>query len=402
MNEMRYDWLSDRWVIFAPNRMTRPDDYVRIPVAELHDHGRCPFCSGAEHETPDATLVLPERHSDDVTSTRPSDLLQLERRDWQVRVVPNKYPAVTCTTLPMAVMEVATIGDSIASGCSVGHPPRDRDAIDQPAHRAHRESSSQAHLARDPRRASRVAKSGLDLFVKRETHGAHEVIIESPQHVSSITGLSRDHAALVFEAYHRRLVHWRARATLKYAVVFKNYGADAGASLIHSHSQLIGTDFVPSDIARMQHRLTTYTHSYERCYLCDVLAEELQHRERIVDESEHFVALCPFASRFPYTVQILPRRHRSTYEACPPQEISDLAFVVQRVLRAIELEHPTAAYNYILHTAPFEAIHPAATHWRVTIIPRLCKVAGFEWSSDCFINTVLPEHAARTLRSRLV
>jgi UDPglucose--hexose-1-phosphate uridylyltransferase len=398
MNEMRYDWLTDRWVIFAPNRMTRPDDYVRIPVAELREHGRCPFCSGAELETPDATLVLPERNSDDTTSSRASDLLQMQRYDWQVRVVPNKYPAVSCNAIPVSINEYASVSESVAAGSLMGHPPMEHHAIDQPSRR---ESSAQPHPTRDAHRMPRAAKSGLDLFVKRKTHGAHEVIIESPEHISSITRLSRDHAALVFEAYHRRLVHWRARSALKYAVVFKNYGADAGASLIHSHSQLIGTDFVPSDIARMQHRLTTYTHSYDRCYLCDVLAEELEQRERIVDESEHFVALCPFASRFPYTVQILPRRHRSTFEECPREEVSDLAFIVQRVLQAIELEHPTAAYNYILHTAPFEAIHTAATHWRVTIIPRLCKVAGFEWSSDCFINTVLPEHAARTLRSRL-
>ena len=371
MSEMRHDWLTDRWVIFAPQRAVRPDDYVRGPSLDLpSSHTPCPFCAGSEHETPDPTLILPQLDCDATTSTRQEDLRQRPRSPWRVRVVPNKFPAVCLSPVPVHVLQLA-----------------------------HAMAGGQEGCAPEPLELSR--RTEFDLFVRRKTHGAHEVIIESPEHVSSLTHLSQEHAALVFEAYQKRLIHWRARASLKYAVIFKNYGVDAGASLVHSHSQLIGTDFVPSDVDRWQGRLVSYYHSKERCYFCDVLEREQEHAERIVCESDHFIAICPFASRFPYAVQILPKCHQSTYEECSADEVRDLSSIMQRVLRAIEDAHPAGSYNFILHTAPFETIHSSSYHWRIKIIPRLCKVAGFEWSSDCFINTVTPEVAAKTLRSQL-
>ncbi|MFN7733185.1 MAG: DUF4931 domain-containing protein [Pirellula sp.] len=383
---MRYDWLTDRWVIFAPNRMVRPDDYVRGGGTQsLDSHEPCPFCAGAEHETPNATLLLPERDCDATTSTRQEDLRMQPREDWLVRVVPNRYPAVRMVNAMASVLQLAQLQahgqgsiDDSASGHATLHA-----------------------TATFPSRNEQCDPHHVDLFVRREIHGAHEVIIESPSHIRSVTKLAPEHIEMVFEAYQKRLIHWRASSALKYAVVFKNYGADAGASLAHSHSQLIATDFVPCDIERMHQRVDQYHRSHERCYLCDTLEQELQHTERIVCESESFVALCPFASRFPFATQIMPRRHQSLYESCRLDEVRELASLVQRVLRAIEREHPEGSYNYMLHTLPFDSPCSDAFHWNMQIIPRLCKVAGFEWSSDCFINTVTPEDAAGRLRSHL-
>lgn len=364
MNEMRYDWLSDRWVIFAPNRLMRPDDYDRSPRCEHDSSGHCPFCSGSEHETPDATLILPGSDTDATTSNRAVDLQRLQRKPWLVRVVPNKFPAVNAS-MPVD-----------ASPCEESRHPESR--------------------------TQQQECGPSDLFQRRQTQGAHEVIIESPDHISSITGLTPQHAALVFEAYRRRLNHWRAHSNMRYAVVFKNYGADAGASLIHSHSQLICTDFVPNDILRIENRMAQYHRTHQRCYVCDVLEHEIQSGQRIASESEHFVAICPFASRFPFSVSILPRRHRSMYEACSDDEIQDLSRMAQLILRALEQEHPRAAYNYVIQSCSFESASPESFHWRLKIIPRMCKVAGFEWGSDCFINTVTPEEAAVSLRKRCV
>jgi len=352
MNEMRYDWLADRWVIFAPNRLLRPDNYRQeictarpTKNASSEDSRFCPFCCGAEDQTPEPTLVL---------RAHPQDA-------WSVRVVPNKFPAVQSDS------------ESLLNGLP------EVDLV-------HCVQSESTHD---------------ELFLRKQTRGGHEVIIEAPSHVQSITQLQTDHAALIFEAYQQRLRYWRSVHAMRYAVVFKNNGADAGASLVHSHSQLICTDFLPSDVFKTQRRSLEYVRLHARCYACDILGRELQLAERIVAQTESFVALCPFASRLPYSVSILPKRHQSAFEDCSSSQIAELARLVQHTLRAVELEHPGAAYNYVLQTAPLDSHDPAAFHWRLKILPRLSKVAGFEWSSDCYINTVLPEDAAKSLARQM-
>ena len=348
MNEMRYDWLGDRWVIFAPNRILRPDNYrdpsspkpnptSLAPTDRITDE-HCPFCSGQEQQTPPPTLVLktPSAH------------------DWSVRVVPNKFPAF--------------------------------------------DSANESPLCTDPQ-CNPANNSGnhSDLFLRKQTRGGHEVIIEAPNHIQSITQLPTEHAALIFEAYQERLRYWRSVHAMRYAVVFKNNGADAGASLVHAHSQLICTEFLPTDVLKTQLRSNEYFQTHRRCYACDVLEKEIQSNQRIVAQTDSFVALCPFASRLPYSVSILPIEHQSAFEECTPCQLVELARLVQWTLRSIECEHPQAAYNYVLQTAPLDAHNPAAFHWRLKVLPRLIKVAGFEWSSDCYINTVLPEEAAKAL-----
>jgi len=375
MNETRYDWLSDRWVIFAPNREVRPDQYRRSVSVLANTLIECPFCTGREHETPKPTLVLPEIDFDQTSSNRRSYPGNSVRPAWQVRVVPNKFPAIpqqdafseSCelptTALTSLAESVNSIGGSLAQ---------------------HVQTKSASHL-----------------FQRNTSRGAHEVIIESPIHVDSITALPEDHVAYIFEAYRRRLNHWRAQRHLKYAVVFKNYGADAGASLYHSHSQLISLDFVPRDVETTNQRLVQHYRDYGCCYICQLMNEEEERQERIFYSSEHFVALCPFASRFPYAFSIIPRAHKSRYEEISEEERDDLAVVTKKTLGALESAHPSAAYNFVLQTSPFGDVNEESHHWRLRIIPRLSKVAGFEWGSDCFINTVTPEQATKTLRSHL-
>ncbi len=381
MNETRYDWLSDRWVIFAPNREERPDEYRRLDTISANEQVECPFCSGREHETPLPTLVLPENNFDETSTNRRSESDRTHRLAWQVRVVPNKFPAV----------------------------PRHDTFSDLRVHNPFCSGTANSELANtraeiffetSPDRQLQTAHA-QHLFQRNTPRGAHEVIIESPIHVNSIASLPVDHIALIFEAYRRRLTHWRAQRDLKYAVVFKNYGADAGASLFHSHSQLISLDFVPRDIEKINQRLVQHYEQYGCCYICQLMNEEEDRQERILHSSEHFVSLCPFASRFPYSFSIIPRNHRSRYEEISSTELLDLANVVKKTLSALEAAKPLAAYNFVLQTSPFVSCIEAAQHWRLRVIPRLSKVAGFEWGSDCFINTVTPEHAAKTLRSFL-
>ena len=378
MNETRYDWLSDRWVIFAPNREDRPDQYRQTQPVTQNAMLECPFCSGKEHETPRPTLVLPDTYSDDTSINRRASASMLDRQAWQVRVVPNKFPAISCR-------------ESVADQLITTHYHPDLDF-----------SGSENTFGSSPRKQLQTA-TAEHLFQKNTSpRGAHEVIIESPIHLDSITSLPADHIAIIFDAYQRRLNHWRAQRDLKYAVIFKNYGADAGASLYHSHSQLISLDFVPRDVEKINYRLVQHHEQYGFCYICQLMNEEEDRQERILFSSEHFIALCPFASRFPYSFSIIPRAHQSRYEEIGQREREDLAVVTKKTLSALESAHPSAAYNFVLQTSPFCGGNEQAHHWRLRVIPRLSKVAGFEWGSDCFINTVTPEQAAKTLRSHIV
>ncbi len=399
MHETRYDWLSDRWVIFAPNREARPNEFRpnAKPCETLTGLNACPFCSGAEQETPEPTLVLPRS---DYEQTRPLSRGEIQRGiqegpagGWQVRVVPNKFPAIHRTT------SESRIDPSLGTGGST--------------RRGHHDSYR--HNGSNPNQLGALAGEGVlqqvvstlelseanPLFQRKCVSGTHEVIIESPNHIDSITSLPLEQVELVLHAYRLRLAHWRSQRGLQYAVVFKNYGADAGASLSHTHSQLMCLDFVPSDIERTHRRLTEYRQQYNQCYICQLQLEELRAQERVVLESEFFVAICPFASRFPFAFSIIPKRHRCHFDEVPEAELRDLAKVLKSCLVALESAQPYAAYNYVLQTAPFQRPDRNSHHWRLRVIPRLSKVAGFEWGSDCFINTTKPEHAAAVLRCHL-
>lgn len=382
MNETRYDWLSDRWVIFAPNRDERPDEFGPTKKALRKEHLACPFCSGSEHETPEPTLVLPEIDFDETSQNRKADPSKRIAPAWQVRVVPNKFPAIPRFSNEHVdgVREMSSIGEAYQGEISANGTMHNRQQY--------------------PQRQSQMLAAD-HLFQKHMPSGAHEVIIESPSHIGSITALPADHIAIIFEAYRRRLNHWRAQRDLKYALIFKNYGADAGASLYHSHSQLISLDFVPCDIARTNDRMTLYHQRFGSCYVCHLVAEEDERQERILYSSENFVAMCPFASRFPYSFSIIPRMHRSRYEEIGQSELRELSLAVKATLSALESAHPSAAYNFVLQTSPFQGGNEESFHWRLRVIPRLSKIAGFEWGSDCFINTVTPEYAARVLRDYL-
>lgn len=405
MNETRYDWLADRWVIFAPNRAERPDEFRTLHQRVATSKVACPFCSGSEHETPEPTLVLPENDADLTRLTRPSAMASMTREPWLVRVVPNKFPAITRCDSPVATsaemagapgamyrthLHPQTVGSSVQPEASQIEPQTGGVAAVQLSAKSKLEAKTFCESERP-----------ANLFAKRSPTGAHEVIIEAPTHIDTITALPVPHIAMIFEAYRRRLCHWRAQRDLQYAVVFKNFGADAGASLFHSHSQLISCDFVPGDVMRVNQRLVDYHNEHQTCYVCDVIRKEEEMNERILVSSDNFVALCPFASRFPYSFSILPRRHRARFEECDQAELLDLADVVKRTLSALERAQPQAAYNYVLQTSPFRGVNESAHHWRLKVIPRISKVAGFEWGSDCFINPITPEAASQVIRTHM-
>jgi len=241
-------------------------------------------------------------------------------------------------------------------------------------------------------------KRGEGLYDVMNGIGAHEVIIESPEHVHNLTALDDAGVSGVLWMYKQRLVDLKRDFRLVYGLVFKNVGARAGATLEHSHSQLIATPMVPVRVQDEIDRAHAYFDFRGRCLFCDIVRQELATQARIVTESANFVAFEPFAPCSPFETQVLPKRHLSHYEATDDALLRELAGLLRATLLKIDRAIGTPAYNYLIHTAPLNAAPLDHYHWHFEIIPRVTKVAGFEWGTGFFINPVPPEHAAKYLR----
>jgi UDPglucose--hexose-1-phosphate uridylyltransferase len=241
-------------------------------------------------------------------------------------------------------------------------------------------------------------KRGEGIYDKMAGVGAHEVIIESPRHHISMASLSEDNIREVLWAYRDRLVDLKKDSRLVHGMLFKNVGAAAGASLEHSHSQLIVTPIVPISVWEEMTGALEFFNYRGRCIYCDMVQQELATERRIVLDTTHFTAFCPYASRFPFETWILPKAHSSHFENIPKPGVDDLGTVLRQVLNKLELALDSPPYNYIIHTAPFDHQELPHYHWHIEIIPRLTKVAGFEWGSGFYINPVPPEDAAGFLR----
>lgn len=282
-------------------------------------------------------------------SATPSEILayresgtQRDKPGWRVRVVPNKFPALQIE----------------------GH----------------------------------LSKRGDGIYDLMNGIGAHEVIIECPHYEESMARLTLDNIREVMWVYRDRMVDLKKDRRLVHGLVFKNKGALAGATIDHSHSQLIVTPVVPINVwEEMEGSLGFYNYR-GRCIYCDMIQQELATGSRIVLDLPNFVVFCPFASRFPFETWILPKQHSSHFENIQRQQVEELGLVLKTVLCKLELALDDPPYNYIIHTAPFDTQELQHYHWHIEIMPRLTRVAGFEWGSGFYINPVLPEQAAAFLR----
>ena len=241
-------------------------------------------------------------------------------------------------------------------------------------------------------------KRGEGIYDMMRGVGAHEVIIETPNHLLSTSELSDEQLREVLWVYRDRLVDLKRDPRLVYGMIFKNVGAAAGATLEHTHSQLIVTPIVPINVwEEMTGSLEFYNYR-GRCVYCDMIQQELAGEKRIVLDTPGFVAFCHFASRFPFETWILPKVHFSHYENIQKNGVDDLSGVMRQVIAKIEAALDRPAYNYIIHTAPFDTQELGHYHWHIEIIPSLTKPAGFEWGTGFYINPVPPEEAAAFLR----
>jgi len=228
--------------------------------------------------------------------------------------------------------------------------------------------------------------------------GAHELIVESPDHERGLGRLAPPAVADVLAAYRQRIADLKGDERFRSVLVFKNHGREAGATLAHPHSQLIATPVVPLTVADELHGARAYHDYRERCLFCDIVRQEIEEAARLVLESEHAVVFAPFAARLPFETWLLPRRHAAAFEHIDDDELREIAAMLAAVLGKLERALSDPPYNLVLHSAPFGVGESPSYHWHFEIVPILDGLAGFELGSGFHINPVPPEDAARLLR----
>jgi UDPglucose--hexose-1-phosphate uridylyltransferase len=242
----------------------------------------------------------------------------------------------------------------------------------------------------------RLEKTNIGVFEWVSGVGDHEVVIETPRHHTRFTDLTVEEVVDVLTAYRERILALKQDARFRFIMVFKNHGDAAGASLDHSHSQLIALPIVPKRVfEEMQGALTYYKNNHQ-CLFCDIIKQEVDAEVRIIEQKDDVIAVAPFASRFPFETWIIPQQHHASFEET--EDYEGVARVLSGVLRRLDSVLEDPPYNFVIHTSPSGETNNAYYHWHLEIIPRVTKVAGFEWGTGFYINPTPPEEAAQFLR----
>jgi UDPglucose--hexose-1-phosphate uridylyltransferase len=327
MSELRKDYVTNTWVIFAPARSLRPG----IPPQERKTTPpeACPFCEGHEDQTPPEVLAFRDGGRKDGPG-------------WRVRCFPNLFPALV--------------------------PGEVKD------------------------------ESSAPLFGRVSGVGRHEVIVETPEHAAHLGSMPASHVGEVVRAYRDRARSLSKDPAFRYVLIFKNHGERAGASLSHPHSQLVALPIVPRRIheeleVSREHRQA----NRGACVFCRIVSTEIAEDRRVITQNRDFVALAPYAARFPFETWILPKAHAAAFEALTDSEVSSFADLLRESLRRLHQVVDDPDFNYNIHTGPVGA-EVADFHWHLEITPRLAELAGFEQGTGMFINQVMPEDAASILR----
>jgi UDPglucose--hexose-1-phosphate uridylyltransferase len=239
---------------------------------------------------------------------------------------------------------------------------------------------------------------GIGMYDMMNGIGAHEVIIETPDHAKELGDLTDHEVEKVIWAYRNRSLDLRGDKRFKYILIFRNYGVSAGASLEHPHSQLIALPIIPKRVGEELGFSERYYEYRERCVFCDMLHQEIDDRERVIIENKNFIAFAPFVSRFPFEISIFPKLHSSDFSYIQKEEIVDLARILRETLLRIKAALRDPSYNFIIHTAPIDGKERADYHWHIEIMPRMGRTAGFEWGTGFYLNQTPPELAAWALR----
>jgi UDPglucose--hexose-1-phosphate uridylyltransferase len=336
MPELRKDPIIGRWVIISVERAKRPDDFLAQDGAPAE--GDCPFCEGKESLTPAEIYAIRKFAS------------KKDSLGWDVRVVPSKTPFLRIE------------GD--------------------------------------------LDRRGKGVYDVLNGIGAHEIVIETPQHIANLADLGEGQIAKALTCLIERLKDLKKDVRFKYVLVFKNYGWSAGGSKVqHSRTQLIATPVTPKRVKEELAGSAEYYQRHERCIFCDLIKQEIQSQKRVILDIDGFITVTPFASRFPFEMWILPKKHSCDFYNLNFENSLDLARIIKKTLLKLKKGLNDPSFNLILHTAPFRRKKAGYWktidqdyHWHIEIMPRLTRVAGFEWGTGFYICPIPPEDAADYLR----
>lgn len=391
--QSRLDLITGEWTWFAATRAQRPNQYASHPAAPTVELD-CPFCAGKEDRTPNPVWMA---KLDDVSASHAvaTSVAGHQSDSWSVRVVPNLYPAVTRWE-DTGVQAPPTVE-------AANRPENEGMPVSARMHRSHTAFTSYQHAqTAHPALGSRDrGSSASKLFPSDAARGGHEVIIEAPRHTESLGELNTAEVSLVFAAYAERVRYWRGVPGVQHVSIFKNVGRDAGASIQHSHSQLIATNRVPGLVQHVTRRLQAHHARMGSCLQCDLVRAEVEQKSRVVSQTDSFVAYCPFASRFPMQIRLTSKEHLTCFSDLRARPLAELARLTLRVVRWLEALRPGTSYNLLIHTCPV-AFNGAteSQHWAMDIFPRMSRMAGFELSTGAMINSIYPEAAAKAYRAQ--
>jgi len=235
------------------------------------------------------------------------------------------------------------------------------------------------------------------MFDKMNGIGAHEVVIETPDHNAALASLPSKKIEDLLWAFRDRILDLKKDRRFKYILLFKNHGEAAGASLEHTHSQLIALPIVPIYVVEELQGAKQYYIYKERCVFCDAIRQDIDDGARVVAENESFVTLAPYAPRFPFETWILPKSHESAFENSSSNMFENLARALKLLLMKADRVLDNPPYNLVVHTSPAQDPANEYYHWHIEFMPKLTKTAGFEWGTGFYINPTPPEEAARFL-----
>ena len=242
-----------------------------------------------------------------------------------------------------------------------------------------------------------LKKYGVGMFDAMRGTGAHELVVETPHHRQVMDVVNEEQIGLILNTYRLRMMEFKQDSRIKHVLVTKNNGVTAGALIHHPHSHIIGLPIISKKMYEELEGSRIYFEYKDRCVFCDIVAQELDQHVRIVEKTDQYIAFCPFASRFPFEIWILPREHCSHYNDMSENDMYSLARIVRSVGMKLFQCLGDPPFNLFLHTAPFGPKYDEYYHWHFEIIPKLTSEAGFEWGSGFYINPTIPEESAELL-----
>jgi len=335
LNDIRKDYLLDRWVVIATHRGRRPTDFTRKKTTTSRRDSSCPFCPGNERKTPPAVLVYLKG---DGGIIKKADTNGTRHQGWLIRCVPNLYSAFSPPER----------GESFKAGKAVGH---------------------------------------------------HEVLVESPIH-NEHPGVARISQLIhVINGYSDRLRVLLKKPYVKYVSIFRNHGLDAGASLSHTHSQIIATPIIPPTPHNELEACKKFHKESGNCILCEVIQKE-RNSPRFIWENESFIAFAPWAAVHPFEFWIIPKEHQGTLLELQHKTVEDLANALKTCLGGLNSLLNDPPYNFGFHMAPNKETKKLY-HWHLEVYPKLTIWAGFEKSTGIYINVVPPEDSAQNMRQTI-